>query len=97
MSRKSYSTVTSRVMQRIEKKPRESIFVTKKPEGAFRDELVVELLTVDDQAFRGKVTLAEARRIIFREILGFQKEDLSAFFQDYSGCPIIVYKLFKLL
>ena len=42
-SRESYATVTSMTALRKEKRVRESTFVTKKPEGAFRDELVVEL------------------------------------------------------
>ena len=94
-SRESYSTVTSKSTQRKEKKTRESVFVTSKPEGAFRDEIVVELQSVDDQVFRGTITLKEARKTIFQDILGFQKEDLSGLFMTYSGGPIVTYKLYS--
>jgi hypothetical protein len=78
----------------LEKPTRQSVFTTSKPEGAFRDEIVVELQTLDDQAFRGTITLKEARKKIFEEILGFKQEDLSGLIFGYSGCPIVTFKLF---
>jgi hypothetical protein len=89
----SYSTVTQRSSKETEPKVRESVFTTSKPEGAFRDEIIVELQTIDDQVFRGSITLKEARQKIFQEILGFRREDLSGLIMNYSGGQIVTYKL----
>ena len=92
-SRDSFSSIASTMTQRTNKPARESVFQTKKPEGAFRDEIVVELLTLDDQPFRGTVTIKEAVSSIFVEKLGFQKTDLQSLVIGYSGGPIVTYKL----
>lgn len=89
----SFSTVTSRSTVRKEKPVRKSVFVTKKPEGAFRDELVVELQTLDGKPFKGKITIKEARRKIFQEILGFRQEDLASLLLTYSSGQIALFKL----
>ena len=72
-SKSTYSTVTQKSSKETEPKTRESVFTTSKPEGAFRDEIIVELQTIDDQVFRGSITLKEARQKIFQEILGFKR------------------------
>ena len=92
-SRESFLTVASKTTQRTEKPIRESVFVTSKPEGALRDEIVVEFLTFDDKPFKGSITIKEARRKIFQEILGFNQTDLSALKLTYSGGPIAIFKL----
>jgi hypothetical protein len=93
MSQDSYRTAASQD-SRVPSKPiRKSIFTTKKPDGAFRDEIVVEIQTLDDQPFKGAITPKEARRTIFEEILGFKQEDLIGFYFTYSGCPIVTFKL----
>jgi len=71
-SKSSYSTVTQKSLKGTEPRARESFCTTSKPEGAFQDEIVVELQTIDDQVFRGSITLKEARQKIFQEILGFK-------------------------
>jgi hypothetical protein len=92
-SKSNYSTVTQKSLKETEPKARESVFTTSKPEGAFRDEIIVELQTIDDQVFRGSITLKEARQKIFQEILGFKREDLSGLIMNYSGGQIVTYKL----
>ena len=92
-SKSTYSTATQKSLKETEPKARESVFTTSKPEGAFRDEIIVELQTVDDQVFRGSITLKEARQKIFQEILGFKREDLSGLIMNYSGGQIVTYKL----
>jgi hypothetical protein len=92
-SKSTYSTVTQKSSKETEPKVRESVFTTSKPEGAFRDEIIVELQTIDDQVFRGSITLKEARQKIFQEILGFKREDLSGLIMNYSGGQIVTYKL----
>ena len=92
-SRESFLTVASKNAQRTEKPIRESVFVTSKPEGALRDEIVVEFHTFDDKPFKGTITIKEARRKIFQEILGFKQADLCGLKLTYSGGPIAIFKL----
>ena len=89
----SYLTVASKNSQRTEKPTRESIFVTSKPEGALRDEIVVEFITFGDQPFKGSITVKEARRKVFQEILGFKQIDLAGLKLTYSGGPVAIFKL----
>jgi len=63
---------------------RKPIFTTKKPDGAFRDEIVIEIQALDNQPFKGMITPKEARRTILEEILGFKQEDLTGFYFAYS-------------
>jgi hypothetical protein len=93
MSHDSYLAAASQGSTGSNKAIRKPIFTTKKPDGAFRDEIVVELQTLDDQPFKGTITPKEARRTIFEEILGFKQEDLIGFYFAYSGCPIVTFKL----
>ena len=83
----------SQSSDRVEKPTREPIFTTKKPEGAYRDEIVIEMQTLDAQPFRGTITTKEARRVIFEKIVGFKQEDLVGFYFAYSGCPVVTFKL----
>ncbi len=92
-SKSTYTTVTQKSLKETEPKASESVFTTSKPEGAFHDEIIVELQTIDDQIFRGSVALKEARPKIFQEILGFKQEDLSGLIMNYSGGQIVTYKL----
>jgi hypothetical protein len=89
----TYLTVTSHGLKGNNKPIRKPIFTTKKPDGAFRDEIVIEIKTLDDKPFKGAITPKEARRTIFEEILGFKQEDLNGFYFAYSGCPIVTFKL----
>jgi hypothetical protein len=93
MSQDSYRTAASQDSRDSNKPIRRPIFTTKKPDGAFRDEIVVEIQTLDDKPFKGTITPKEARRTIFEEILGFKQEDLVGFYFAYSGCPIVTFKL----
>ena len=94
-SRDSFQSVASKATLQQERPTRQSIFTTPKPDGAFRDEIVVEIQMIDDEVFRGKITLKEARIKIFEEILGFKREDLNGMIIGYSGGPIVTYKLFS--
>ena len=93
MSHDSFLTAASQGPVGLSKPIRKPIFTTKKPDGAFRDEIVVEIQTLDDQPFKGTITPKEARRTIFEEILGFKQEDLIGFYFAYSGYPIVTFKL----
>ena len=95
ISHDSYLTAASASQDsRGPSKPiRKPIFTTKKPDGAFRDEIVVEIQTLDNQPFKGTITPKEARKTIFEAILGFKQEDLIGFYFAYSGCPTVTFKL----
>jgi hypothetical protein len=92
MSQDSYGTAASQD-SRTSKLIRKLIFMTKKPDGAFRDEIVVEIQTLDDKPFKGSITPKEVRRTIFEDVLGFKQADLIGFYFAYSGCPIVTFKL----
>ncbi len=51
-----------------------SFFRTEKPQGGFRDEIVVEVNTLDGVDFKGTVTTKEAIGSIFVGALGFEKK-----------------------
>ena len=73
--------------------PDTSIFKTSKPNGAFRDEIVVEVNTIDGEPYRGTVTTKEAIKTIFMGMLGFSKTDLGSLTIGYSMGRIITFKL----
>ncbi len=50
-----------------------SIFKTSKPDSAFREEIVVEVNSIDGECFRGPVTTKVAIKNIFMGRLGFSK------------------------
>ena len=93
ISNDSYLSAASQASKSFTKSIRKPTFTTKKPEGAFRDEIVVEIQTLDDQPFKGTITPKEARKTIFEEVLGFKQDDLIGFYFAYSGCPIVTFKL----
>ena len=68
-------------------------FVTPPPNGQMRDEFTVECQKLNDRPFKGSITFDEARDTIFNQILGFEKRDLYSIRMQYSGCPIVKYKL----
>ena len=61
----SYLSAASQFTKRVDKPVRKPVFTTKKPEGAFRDEIVVEIQSLDQQPFKGTITPKEARQKIF--------------------------------
>jgi len=89
----SYKTAASQDSRGPSKPIMKLIFTTKKPGGAFWDEIVVEIWTLDDQPFKWTIAPKEARRTIFEEILGFKQEYLIGFYFAYCGCPIVTFKL----
>ena len=69
------------------------VFKTPLPEGPFRDEIVVEIVSMDGKDFVGTITPTEARRVIFEEVLGFTQEDLAGIKIGFNRGRIITYKL----
>jgi hypothetical protein len=70
-----------------------SIFKTAKPQGSFRDKIVVEVNTIDDEPFRGAVSMVEAVKLIFIKELGFEKSALGSVNIGYSMGRIVKFKL----
>ncbi len=70
-----------------------SIFKTVKPQGSFRDEIIVEINTIDEEPFRGTVTITEAVKRIFVEALGFDKTALGSVNIGFSMGRIVTFKL----
>ena len=52
-------------------------------EASFREEIEVELLTIDGQPFRGSITVLEAKHGIFRDCLGFKD------FANFDGVRLL--------
>ena len=69
------------------------VFKTKTPEGAFRDEIVVEIISINGQAYRGTVTPSEARLTIFERALGFPRDALAGCMIGFNKGRIVTYKL----
>jgi hypothetical protein len=96
----TYASVTADTPGQIDTEERDSqqkadrsIFKTPKPEGAFRDEIVVEVNTIDGSDFKSTVTTREAIKTIFTEALGFEKSALDSLTIGYSKGRIITFKL----
>ena len=69
------------------------VFKTPAAEGPFRDEIVIEILTLDDKEFKGTITPVEARKVIFEDVLGFKQEDLAGVKLGFNRGRIITNKL----
>ena len=68
-------------------------FVTPAPDGALRDEIVIECRTINDRPFKGTITFKEAREFMFHEVMGFHLGDLYSVRFRFSGCPVVRLKL----
>ena len=91
---------TAHTQRRIERNPdrptdlgENTRFVTPAPDGAMRDEIVVECKTINGLPFRGTITFKEAREVMFNEIMGFSLSDLYSVRFRYNGCPVVRLKL----
>ena len=73
--------------------PPPPVFKTPGPEGPFRDEIVVEILSMDGRDFKGTVTTTEARKTIFEDVLGFKQDDLAGCKIGFNQGRIITSKL----
>ncbi len=70
-------------------------FFTMKNEGAFREELEVEIQTINDQPFRGSITRQEAKHRIYREALGCPFSNFRGARTGYKACPTATFMLKK--
>jgi hypothetical protein len=70
-------------------------FFSVKNEGAFREELEVEIQTINDQPFRGSVTRQEAKHRIYKEALGCPFSNFRGVRTGYKNCPTATFMLKK--
>ena len=84
------STASANLNQR---KVLESKFVTPAPNGSMRDEITVEVQTINGKPFKGSLTLDEAKNGIFVRCLELNPGLLHGLRFRYSGCPVVKYKL----
>ena len=69
--------------------------ITKGNEGAFREELEVEIQTINDNPFRGSITRQEAKHRIYKEALGCPFSNFRGARTGYKACPTVTFMLKK--
>ena len=69
------------------------IFKTPKADGPFRDEITVEIVSINGKEFKGTITPTEARVTIFQDVLGFKQEDLAGVKIGYNQVRLVTFKL----
>ena len=72
------------------------VFKTPAPEGPYRDEIVVEVLSLNGQEYVGTITPSEARKIIFGDALGLDQSQLAGITIGFNRGRVITFKLKKL-
>ena len=70
-----------------------SYFVTQKPEGGLRDDIIIECNTINDSEFRGAITFKEAKFGMFQDIFGYDPSLVHSVTVTNSGCPVVKIKL----
>ena len=76
-----------------QKKTLEKMFVTPAPNGAMRDEITVEIQTMNEKPFKGTLTFKEALEGIYTKCLELDTAILHGIRFRFSRCPIIKFKL----
>jgi hypothetical protein len=91
-SRRDSSASAAAAATNREKKNLNRIFRTPDPEGPMRDDIVVEIQTVNDKPFKGSLTFTEAKDL-FTSCLGFDIKLVHGIRFDFSTFPVVKYKL----
>ena len=68
-------------------------FKTPAPEGSMRDDLVIEIQTVNGEKFKGSVNVKEAKDDIFKGKLGLDVKLLHGIRFGFSTYPVVKFKL----
>ena len=66
-----------------------------KNEGAFREELEVEIQTINGEPFRGSITHQEAKHRIYKEVLGCPFSNFRGVRTGFKNCPTATFMLKK--
>ena len=75
-----------------EKKTLERIFKTPDPDSPMRDDIVVEIQTLNDRPFKGSVTFTEAKEIL-STCMGLEIRQVHGIRFAFSTYPVVKYKL----
>ena len=62
-------------------------------QGAFRDEIEIEIRTINGKPFRGSVTTQEAKHIIYKEIIGGPFSNFRGLRFGFKGVPVVTIML----
>ena len=62
-------------------------------EGAFRDEVEVEIRTINGDPFRGSLTRHEAKHLIYKGVLGCPFSNFRGCKTGFKGCPTVTFML----
>ena len=62
-------------------------------QGAFRDEIEIEIRTINEKPFRGTVTTREAKHIIYKEIIGGPFSNFRGLRFGFKGVPVVTIML----
>ena len=68
------------------------VFKTPAPDGPFRDEVVVDILSIDGVHYAGTITPVEARKMIYESALGLSQDNLASItigFNSIRGLPLL--------
>ena len=76
-----------------QKKTLERKFVTPAPVGPMRDEITIEVQTINGKPFKGTLTFHEALEGIYMKCLELDRNLLHGIRFRFSKCPVIKYKL----
>ena len=69
------------------------IFKTPAPEGPYRDEIIVEIVSMNGQHYLGTVTTTEAKKTIYEEALGLDLANLASINIGFNRGCIVTFKL----
>ena len=75
------------------REPLPPVFKTPAPEGPFRDEVVVEILTLNGTNYVGTVTPVEARSMIYQGALGLDQSNLASINIGFNRVRTVTFKL----
>jgi hypothetical protein len=75
------------------KRTLDRVFVTPAPDGAMRDDITVEVQTMNGRPFKGSITIDEARNGIFAGCMDLNPRLLHGIRFRFSTFPVIKYKL----
>ena len=76
-----------------EKKTLQRIFRTPDPDGPMRDDIVIEIRTVNDMPFKGSLTFTEAKDGVYGQCLGLDIKILHGIRFAFSTYPVVKFKL----
>jgi hypothetical protein len=62
-------------------------------EGAFRDEVEVEIRTINGKPFRGSLTRLKAKHLIYKGVLGCPFSNFRGCKMGFKTCPTVTFML----